>query len=128
MCALLLAPVVASASAEVRLYVCFGEDTKEWEPNRRHRVRGTNGPDVIVVRNRDVVVNGRGGDDRICVLGPGRVAGGSGQDRIQGGRRSDRLMGGSGMDYLNGGSGSDVLQGGPGSDTLVGAGADDGLG
>lgn len=124
MCAVSLAPA-ASSAAPVSLYVCFGEDTKEWEPNRRGVVRGTNRADVIVVRNRGVVVKGLGGDDRICALGPGRVSGGSGHDLLQGGRRSDRVAGGPGMDYLNGGSGSDVLQGGPGSDTLVGAGADD---
>ena len=123
-CAALLAPV-SSPAAPVSLYVCFGQDTEEWEPDRRGVVRGTTRADVIVVRNRNVVVYGRGGDDRICVLGPGRVLGGSGHDLIDGGRRSDQLAGGSGMDYLDGGSGTDRLNGGTGSDTLVGGGAAD---
>lgn len=125
LCAGLLLPAASSASPTVRMYVCFGKATEEWEPNRRRRVQGTNRADVIVVRNRRVVVNGRGGNDRICLLGPGSAMGGSGHDLIHGGRRSDRLAGGSGMDYIDGGSGTDRLNGGPGSDTLVGSGAGD---
>ncbi|MFP5351553.1 MAG: calcium-binding protein [Actinomycetota bacterium] len=126
LCAGLLAPLTSSASPVRTQFVCFGEATKLWKPDRRGVVRGSERADVIVVKERDVVVLGRGGNDRICTVRKAYVAGGAGHDSISTFRGKDRVDGGPGRDYLNGGPDSDRLYGGYGaSDTLVGGAGDD---
>ncbi len=108
-------------------------------------VSGTDAADTIVVRQTTqgvtlsangrqssyanvarVVVNGRGGDDRIYV---DTSAAGTGRAPIRavlyGGAGNDLLVGGDGADLLDGGPGNDTLYGAAGNDTLIGgAGAD----
>lgn len=127
LCLGLLAPVAASGGDNVDLYVCFGKTTRLWKPNERGVVRGTAKADVIVVRRRDVVVYGRGGNDRICTYRRARIWAGAGHDLISSGRGRDHVEGGPGNDYLNGGVGPDMLTGGRGSDTLVGGDGNDAL-
>jgi Ca2+-binding RTX toxin-like protein len=101
------------------------------------RLRGTNGPDVVVAGAGRDLVQGRGGNDRICggrggdrILGGrgvDRLRGEDGRDRIRGGRASDRLMGGAGRDRLVGDRGNDRLRGGAGADFLDSALGDDTL-
>ena len=96
----------------------------------RRRVRGTKGPDVIVVRGpRPSRVDARGGNDRICggrgddvLIGGGGqdlIDGGAGADRLFGKRGRDRIWGRAGRDLLVAGAGPDVLRGGRGRDRFV---------
>ena len=111
-------------------------------------VIGTNGPDIIqvkpgsssgqfrvVVNNqlvgtfststyRRIIVQGRGGDDRIEVdwtLNLRSILdGGPGNDVLLGGAEADVLLGGAGNDQLYGRGGRDILVGGTGADQLYG--------
>lgn len=58
------------------------------------------------------MIDGRGGNDRICT--------GGGDDRIFGGEGSDQVDAGAGDDILEGENGSDRLSGGRGIDTIFG--------
>lgn len=108
-------------------------------------VRGTRGPDVIVVSS-GAEVEGLGGDDRIC--GAARAFGGGGNDRIGysgaprvldlwGGPGHDfirlrsasfgDLVGGAGRDTILGALGNQSLSGGPGRDAVDGGGGNDQL-
>ena len=76
------------------------------------KLRGTNGPDVIVGFAGNDVIHGRGGPDLICGRrGDDEVMGGSGDDRILGGPGSDRIRAGAGRDTIRGGSSVDVCGG-----------------
>jgi Ca2+-binding RTX toxin-like protein len=82
---------------------------------------------LVSVNGRDfrasaVVVDGRGGDDVIEVLGnvPGVLLGGPGNDVLAGGGSSDLLVGGRGNDLLVGRAGDDALFGEGGNDTISG--------
>ena len=77
----------------------------------RGRLRGTEGPDVIVGTAGNDILQGFGGNDRICA--------GSGNDLIKGGTGNDRLYGQSGRDTLIGGAGSDRCRGGRGTDKVA---------
>jgi Ca2+-binding RTX toxin-like protein len=85
---------------------CAGKDVTIIGSGRK--IKGTNGPDVILGTNGKNVIRGRGGKDVICGLG--------GKDRLIGGGGPDRLLGGKGKDTLIGGPGRDKLKGGPGAD------------
>lgn len=69
-----------------------------------------------------VIVQGRGGDDLLAVVGTSKypffLDGGEGNDIVQGGAGSDTLVGGGGADAVRGGAGHDVLYGGSGFATL----------
>lgn len=63
--------------------------------------------------NRNVTINGNGGNDNII--------GGSGNDILYGGSGDDTLTGGAGADWLYGGTGNDTLNGGTNeADVLMG--------
>jgi Ca2+-binding RTX toxin-like protein len=67
-----------------------------------------------------IVIDGRGGDDRIAgSAGADSILGGSGADLLAGNRGADRLDGGSGSDVVADWSGADTLVGGTGKDRLV---------
>lgn len=120
-------------------------------------VTGTDGNDVIVVRQAhamisvkgmsidvngvmekavkvadvtSVDVNALGGNDRVNLSSlriGATVDGGAGNDRIFGGRGNDSLIGDSGDDSLNGGAGDDSLDGGAGNDVENGGQGNDDL-
>ncbi|PSB67532.1 hypothetical protein C7B61_05680, partial [filamentous cyanobacterium CCP1] len=71
--------------------------------NRKNRLAGRSGNDVLL---------GLGGNDRLIGRG--------GNDILSGGRGNDVLRGSVGNDVLEGGAGNDTLIGGRGNDTLVG--------
>ena len=126
---LMASSLPALATKPARRYECFGKTGRLAKPDRRGVIRGSARDDLIIVLRRDVVVVGRGGNDRICT-GGGKdyVSGGSGHDQVRTGSGRDTLLGGEGQDYLNGGTGDDRVQGGHGgSDTLVGGTGDDRL-
>jgi ELWxxDGT repeat protein len=84
-----------------------------------------------------VLVEGRGNNDSITLVGAVRHAtvsggdgadymvGGDGDDVLQGDAGDDRISGGGGDDDLYGGEGNDVLDGGAGRDVFIGGGGDD---
>ncbi|MGB7156864.1 MAG: hypothetical protein WBD40_02285, partial [Tepidisphaeraceae bacterium] len=85
----------------------------------------------------EVIINGKGGNDRIvingnfvgCTIngndGNDTIIGGDGNDTIAGGAGKDRLTGGAGNDRIDGGGGRDFLFGGLGLDRLFGGASDD---
>jgi Ca2+-binding RTX toxin-like protein len=140
------APAASAVSAAVR--TCFGKPATIVDLRESADVRGTPGPDVIVVR-ADARVFGLGGNDRIC--GHGDLWGGRGDDLISmrghpngeldfvvahGGEGDDEIhrdeplsddphfsietYGGPGNDKLIGGPNFDLLAGGPGNDFVWG--------
>ena len=85
--------------------------------NRRDRMRGSAGPDLLFgLGGRDRIA-GRGGNDLIC--------GGGGADRLDGGAGDDVVIGGRGNDVVGGGDGNDVVRGDTGADELIGGPGDD---
>lgn len=91
---------------------------------------GTEGNDTIETISGwtyDFTVDGRGGNDRIDLYGPGNhtVLGSAGNDTISSSAGNDSLDGGTGTDSLESGDGNDVLtdgetmRGGLGADTYV---------
>jgi hypothetical protein len=92
-----------------------------------------------------VVVEGRGGDDRIYMdtratdarsiapitaringgAGDDLLVGGSGNDRLYGNDGNDTIYGDRGADWIDGGSGADRLNGNEGDDVVYGAAGDD---
>jgi hypothetical protein len=93
-------------------------------------VRGGPGKDTIAatgVSARLTLLGGEGDDtihsgDRDAV-----ILGLAGQDRLYGGAGDDRVDGGSGRDYIEAGSGDDIVAGGLGNDTAYGLDGDDAL-
>lgn len=91
-------------------------------------VRNDLDEDITTAGTEILVVNARGGNDRIdasAYTGTGtngwlEVHGGDGDDRVQGTLRNDRLFGDGGNDVLNGSAGNDRLTGGMGDDILRG--------
>ena len=92
------------------------------------KLRGGNGPDVIVGTPGPDKIHGGGENDIIC--------GGGGADVIDGDAGHDRIFGGFGRDTINGGMGNDELcgdeqdddiDGDTGNDTLCGGDGDDNL-
>jgi hypothetical protein len=108
---------------------------------------GTDAADTIVIRQTPqgvtvngqrsfanvarVVVDGRGGNDRIYVdtsgiTGTGRapisayLIGGPGNDLLVGGDGNDTLIGGDGADSIYGAGGNDYIEGNAGADRLFG--------
>ncbi|HXH79760.1 calcium-binding protein [Nocardioides sp.] len=92
-----------------RLFVMHPSGADDSRPrcetsDRRTRMSGGRGKDIIYGRS-----------------GPDRIEGNAGNDRILGRDASDVLLGGSGDDYLKGNDGRDVLRGNSGNDTLLGS-------
>jgi Ca2+-binding RTX toxin-like protein len=113
--AVLVAPamvVALSAPAHADVPTCGGRPATIVATPRVHRIRGTEGDDVIVGLPGADDINGLGGDDLICGRG--------GDDGLTGGEGHDVLYGQWGEDQLWGGPGDDVMRGGAG---LGGAGA-----
>ena len=114
-------------------------------------VKGSAGADKIVVRQsrnvlevqgagrvfraaeiRDIVIQGRGGNDVIDLRGLKLSAGqsctvfaGAGRDQVFGGPGAEVVHGGAGDDFLCGGGGNDRLFGDDGNDRLEGRQGDD---
>lgn len=92
-----------------------------------------------------VIVDGRGGDDRIYLdtrisdaariapipaqlqgsAGNDLLVGGSGADQFSGGDGSDSIYGDRGADWIDGGNGADRLYGNDGDDVIAGGAGDD---
>ena len=77
--------------------------------NKKNKLPGTAGNDVILGFGGNDTLLGRNGNDVL--------KGGAGNDILDGGRGKDKLFGGDGMDFLRGGAGADKLVGGAGIDT-----------
>ena len=86
------------------------------------QIRGTSGPDVIVVQGTSgSSVSSGAGNDVICGSSTtDTLDGGIGNDIIFGSSGNDTLIGADGVDRLYGGDGNDSLSGGAGNDTLQG--------
>jgi Ca2+-binding RTX toxin-like protein len=102
------------------------------QPGGSIGVRGTEGPDQVLIGARTMDVKTLGGDDTVIVARPTpyqiRVDGGAGDDELfgrdradtfDGGPGDDRLVGAGGDDTLRGGTGTDRAEGGAGVDTCV---------
>lgn len=133
------APATSRATAAPR---CLGKPVTIVATRMRGRteVRGTRGPDVILLRGRgrgrvSVSVNAGAGDDRICVRSRtgGRIKAGRGNDRIKVssnvrvdvtlGPGNDRYVGGPGTDSVQGSAkpqGRDVIRTRGGQDFFYG--------
>lgn len=130
--------------------VCYdglgGDDTLTafLSDDRRYRLAGGDGNDIITGgRNDDNLYGGPGndelygragndnlfgedGDDKLYgEAGNDILYGFSGNDVLEGGDGNDQLFGGVGDDRLDGGPGGNKLTGGAGHNTYVGAGADE---
>jgi Ca2+-binding RTX toxin-like protein len=119
--------ITLAPGAEAKAHSCFGKPATITSSAKR--ILGTKGHDTIVVLGGGRhVVDGRGGNDRICA-GPGNdtLRGGRGIDKIAGGGGNDRIFGGKGPDRLEGGRGHDLIDGEQGSDRIVGGPGDDRL-
>lgn len=81
------------------------------------RIVATRTDDQITAGSSSILLDGRGGHDRL--------SGWSGNDKVFGRTGNDTLGGGTGNDTLNGGSGDDNLDGGDGNDRLFGGAGDD---
>ena len=67
------------------------------------------------------ILDGHGGDDRICGKdGFDTIYGLAGSDYLHGNQGNDSIYGGSGDDFLRGGAGVDAIYGGDGNDMLAG--------
>jgi Ca2+-binding RTX toxin-like protein len=137
-----------SSAAHPAVPTCFGKPATIVDRSEDSSVRGTAGPDVMVVLGR-TDARGLGGDDLIC--GGGYIFGGAGDDRLSmrgdtsgelsftivfGGPGNDEVhrdepltddphfllesYGGPGNDLLFGGANADKLAGGPGTDRADG--------
>ena len=76
--------------------------------NKKNKLPGTAGNDVILGLGGNDVLLGKGGNDV--------MKGGAGNDILEGGTGKDKLFGGNGNDLLTGGDGADRLNGGDGFD------------
>ncbi len=99
------------------------------------RLRGGDGPDVIVGTDAADFIRGGAGDDVICGGGgDDRIHGGPGSDGddplggdLEGDEADDRPRGPDGNDHLDGGAGDDLLRGGTGDDLILGGDGNDRL-
>ena len=82
---------------------------------------GGAGDDRLELRlDGSVMVEARGGDDRVITgHAADMLSGGAGDDHLEAGRGDDLLSGGAGDDRLVGGEGADRLSGGAGQDVFV---------
>jgi Ca2+-binding RTX toxin-like protein len=116
--------VGAALAAVMFVGAAPANDTVEEPPrchDRRAKIVGTEGDDVIHgTPGRDVIWGG-GGDDAIFgSLGNDLICGGTGSDLIHGGRGNDLIDGGAGSgDRAIGDLGDDKAMGGTGSDDEV---------
>jgi hypothetical protein len=116
---LVSAGVPAAASAANVAPLCDGKAATIVGQAGETALRGTQGPDVIVALAPGVRVDGRGGDDTICVgTGDNIVNGGAGNDWVDAGEGSNTVDGGAGDDTISAGPGNDTLLGGTGNDTV----------
>jgi Ca2+-binding RTX toxin-like protein len=111
---------------------CFGEEATIVADEVDGKVVGTAGNDVIVGVDGPFWIEGRGGNDRICVGGgepqdPHTLYGGPGADRIHGGNGMAIIHGEGGRDQLYGGAGPDMMEGGKMGDLMYGGNGVDGL-
>lgn len=83
--------------------------------------------DGDVLRNINVVIGSRFGDNLIGSDGDDTLYGMEGRDTLIGNAGNDLLFGGSRSDSLSGGEGDDMLRGGTGNDTLLGGAGNDWL-
>lgn len=125
--ALLLPSSLAVAQAGERK--CLGRTATIVVRGRgHHKVRGTNGPDVILVERGSATIRARSGGDRICGGTRGdRIYGGGGVDRVASGRGHDVVRVGAGDDLVRAGRGRDVVRGGAGWDRIRGGRGKDSL-
>ena len=91
-------------------------------------IRGKGGDDKIVVNNSMISCHILGGDGNDTIFGgdgDDTIEGGAGRDRLYGNNGADRLSGELGIDQLYGGLGRDRLFGGSDGDYLDGGGDND---
>jgi Ca2+-binding RTX toxin-like protein len=81
------------------------------------KIKGTNGPDLILGGNKGVQVDAKKGDD--CIIT------GDGNDSIRGGDGNDTIYSGAGDDWISGNQGNDVIYAGDGNDNIRGHRGDD---
>jgi surface protein len=117
-------------SAETELEQTFGEDSGSnlvlVGTDKRDRLQGGEGDDLIQGEGEGDQLFGAGGDDTLeGGSGYDLLQGGEGDDQLDGGSYNDTLQGGDGDDTLIGGSGNDSLEGGQGKDTIRGGAGDD---
>ncbi|MEM7116119.1 MAG: hypothetical protein AAF614_27020 [Chloroflexota bacterium] len=106
--------------------------------DRRDRITGTPGNDIIIVKGDHDTVDAKEGND--CIIGGAgndRIYGGPGDDIIWGGEENntvvydrsdrDRLYGREGNDLIYGGGDHDHIEGDEGNDTLYGNDGNDGM-
>lgn len=120
----LVAVLASPAAAKDR---CFGERATITD---EIVAIGTPGDDVIVAR-KAVAVEGRGGDDLVCVHRSVLLAiieTGAGDDRVKAGRGEATIATGKGNDFVRGGRGGDVVSDGSGADVYRGGGGRDAIG
>ncbi|MCI0400833.1 MAG: putative Ig domain-containing protein [Gammaproteobacteria bacterium] len=95
---------------------------------RREKIKGTNGDDIIFGRGGNDRLRGKDGNDVIFgEEGNDHIKGGDGDNTLDGGAGNDVLKGKNGNDRLAGGDGDDRLKGKDGNDTLSGGSGDDDL-
>jgi hypothetical protein len=97
-------------------------------------VYGGDGVDTIA-EGTGSLVDGRGGNDVITLVGGAAeahgnvgndlITGGAGDDTLDGGTGDDTIYGGDGNDHITGAQGNDTLYGGRGDDTIYGNTGDD---
>ena len=80
---------------------CFGEDATIVGTEKRDKIVGTNGPDVIVTLGGNDRINSGNGDDKICS--------GDGNDQINSGNGDDMIDPGDNNDIVNAGKGDDMV-------------------
>jgi len=105
---------------------CHGDRASHVGTNKKDRIRGTAGGDVVYARGGRDNIKTFGGKDKICAHGGGdTVNSGSGRDRVWSGSGGDTVKGGGGDDVLRGQGGDDELFGNGGDDVLKGQGGTD---
>jgi glucose/arabinose dehydrogenase len=89
---------VASAPAPPSAPSCAGQPATRTAARNGSAI-GTSGPDVLVGDERRNKIRGKGGNDLICArAGADRIKGGPGRDKIRAGPGRDRCSGGPGKD------------------------------
>ncbi|HVU73683.1 MAG TPA: PKD domain-containing protein [Mycobacteriales bacterium] len=80
---------------------CFGKAPTKFSAKNGAHLTGTGKADVLEATGKNVVVNGGGGNDRICIVS-GTANGGAGQDSI-------KVLPGSGAVKIDGGAGPNTI-------------------
>jgi Ca2+-binding RTX toxin-like protein len=78
---------------------CAGKFATVVGTQKKDKVKGSKGDDIIATLGGKDKVNAKGGNDIVC--------GGKGKDRLNGGKGKDKLLGQGGKDKLDGGPGKD---------------------